>query len=179
MGVFILTGMPGAGKEELVSVAIELGYQVRRMGDVVQGRGRQAWRGSCRRTSVSSLMRNGNAHGYDIWAKRIVPLVSEGDTLIDGCRGMSEVNVFRSAFGEHVKVVAVHSSPSTDIHAWLSRARSDAPRDRRSSSERDQRELELGPGRDHRPGGRDHSERERTWSRFRTDAFALLKELKG
>jgi predicted ATPase len=34
--VIVLTGMPGAGKEEFVRVALEAGYGVLRMGDVVR-----------------------------------------------------------------------------------------------------------------------------------------------
>jgi|GEM_PF-4966158 len=92
MGVLILTGMPGAGKEELVSVAIELGYKVRRMGDVV--RAEAAKNGIPAQDVGRFAHEERQRHGYDIWAKRIVPLVGDGNTLIDGCRGMSEVNVF-------------------------------------------------------------------------------------
>jgi dephospho-CoA kinase len=176
MGVLILTGMPGAGKEELVSVAIELGYQVRRMGDVVRA---EASKNGIPAQDVGRFAHEERQrHGYDIWAKRIVPLVGDGDTLIDGCRGMSEVNVFRSAFGEHVKVVAVHSSPSTRYPRLVSRARSDAPRDRQEFDERDQRELGWGLGETIALADT-LIVNEGALERFRADAFALLKELKG
>jgi len=176
MGVLILTGMPGAGKEELVSVALELGYQVRRMGDVVRAEA------SKNGVAAPDIGRFAHAerqrHGYDIWAKRIVPLVGEGDTLIDGCRGMSEVNVFRQAFGEHVKVVAVRSAPSTRYPRLVRRGRSDAPRDRQEFDERDQRELGWGLGETIALADA-MIVNEGTLESFRKEAFGMLRELKG
>ncbi|HNX48021.1 MAG TPA: AAA family ATPase [Methanomassiliicoccales archaeon] len=176
MGVLILTGMPGAGKEELVSVALELGYQVRRMGDVVRA---EALRNGIPPQEVGKFAHEERQrHGYDIWAKRIVPLVGEGDTLIDGCRGMSEVSVFREAFGTHVKVMAVHSSPSTRFPRLVSRGRSDAPRDRQEFDERDKRELSWGLGETIALADA-LIVNESTLERFRADAFVVLRELKG
>lgn len=176
MGVLILTGMPGAGKEELVSVALELGYQVRRMGDVVRA---EASKNGVPPQDVGKFAHEERQrHGYDIWAKRIVPLVGEGDTLIDGCRGMSEVNVFRSAFGEQVKVVAVHSAPSTRYPRLVNRARSDAPRDRSEFDERDRRELGWGLGETIALADA-LIVNEGSLESFRKDAFRLLKEMKG
>ncbi|HNU36148.1 MAG TPA: hypothetical protein PKJ15_06070, partial [Methanomassiliicoccales archaeon] len=107
-----------------------------------------------------------------------VPLVGEGDTLIDGCRGMSEVNVFRSAFGEHVKIVAVHSAPSTRYPRLVSRGRSDAPRDRVGFDERDRRELGWGLGETIALADA-LIVNEGSLDDFRRDARALLKELRG
>jgi len=159
-----------------VSVALELGYQVRRMGDVVRA---EAAKNSIPPQDVGKFAHEERQrHGYDIWAKRIVPLVSEGDTLIDGCRGMSEVNVFRSAFGEQVKIIAVHSAPSTRFPRLVSRGRSDAPRDREEFDERDRRELGWGLG-DTIALADAIIVNESTLESFRKDAFAMLKELKG
>ncbi len=171
-----MTGMPGAGKEELVSVALELGYQVRRMGDVVRA---EAAKNNVQPQDVGRFAHDERQrHGYDIWAKRIVPLVGGDDTLIDGCRGMSEVNVFRSAFGKNVKIVAVHSAPSTRFPRLVDRARSDAPRDREEFDGRDRRELGWGLGETIALADA-LIVNEGTLESFRKDAFALLEELKG
>lgn len=171
-----MTGMPGAGKEELVSVALELGYQVRRMGDVVRA---EAAKNNVQPQDVGRFAHDERQrHGYDIWAKRIVPLVGGDDTLIDGCRGMSEVNVFRSAFGKNVKIVAVHSAPSTRFPRLVDRARSDAPRDREEFDERDRRELGWGLGETIALADA-LIVNEGTLESFRKEAFRLLKELKG
>ncbi len=176
MGVFILTGMPGAGKEELVVVAIGLGYQVRRMGDVVRA---EAEKHGIPPQDVGRFAHDERQrHGYDIWAKRIVPLVGEGDTIIDGCRGMSEVNIFRDAFGKEARIIAVHSAPGTRYPRLVNRGRSDVPRDLREFEERDQRELGWGLGETIaladvvliNEGSLDD---------FRRKAIAFLEELKG
>lgn len=127
-----------------MSVALELGYRVRRMGDVVRA---EALRNNVPPQDVGRFAHEERQrHGYDIWAKRVVPLVDHPDTLIDGCRGMSEVSVFRKAFGEHVKIIAVHSAPSTRYPRLVKRGRADAPKDRAEFDERDRRELGWGLG---------------------------------
>ena len=146
MGVFILTGMPGAGKEELVSVAKGLGFEIRRMGDVVRAEALQHGISPQDQGVGKFAHRERELHGYDIWAKRIVPLVGDGDTIIDGCRGMSEVKIFRDAFGELVRIIAIHSAPSTRYPRLVNRGRSDAPKDLKEFEERDQRELGWGLG---------------------------------
>jgi len=144
MNVLILAGMPGAGKEELVSVAVKMGYQVRRMGDVVRSYAAEAGVPAAEVGSFAHAERQ--RHGYDIWARRIVPLVGSGGTVIDGCRGMSEVRVFREAFGPQARLMAVHSAPSTRYPRLIGRGRSDAPRDLEEVEERDRRELGWGLG---------------------------------
>ncbi len=129
-----------------MSVAKGLGFEIRRMGDVV--------RADALKHSISPqdqgvgkfAHKEREIHGYDIWAKRIVPLVGDGDTIIDGCRGMPEVRVFRDAFGDLVKIIAIHSAPSTRYPRLVNRGRSDAPKDLGEFEERDQRELSWGLG---------------------------------
>ncbi|MBM4237224.1 MAG: flagellar hook-basal body complex protein FliE, partial [Euryarchaeota archaeon] len=146
MKVLVLTGMPGAGKEEFVSVAKGLGFDIIRMGDVVR---KEA---SSRNLGTDDQNVGGFAHserqrlGYDIWAKRTVPLVKRERTLIDGCRGDSELAVFREAFGEGVRVVAIHASARTRFDRLRSRNRADAPVDFEQFRERDRRELGWGLG---------------------------------
>ena len=75
MVLIVIAGMPGAGKEELVSVAMSRGYQVVRMGDVVR---EFASRSSI---EVGDKGVGGFANeerqkfGYDVWAKRCLERV--------------------------------------------------------------------------------------------------------
>ncbi len=176
MSILVLTGMPGAGKEEFVSVAKDLGFEVIRMGDVVR---REA---SSRNFSTDDQSVGGFAHserqrlGYDIWARRTVPLVKAEGTLIDGCRGESELTVFRNAFGEGVRVVAIHASARTRFERLRSRNRSDAPADFEQFRERDKRELGWGLG--NLVALADHViVNEGTLEEFKRNAAELLREL--
>jgi len=176
MGIFILAGMPGAGKEEMVSVALELGFEVRRMGDAVRA---EAVKRSVSPSDIGKFAhKEREEYGYDIWAKRIVPLVKDDNTMIDGCRGMSEVKVFRQAFGDQVKIVAVHSSPSTRYPRLVNRGRSDAPRDMAEFDERDRRELGWGLGETIALADV-VLVNERDLRSFKREATSLLEEIKG
>lgn len=144
MKVCIVAGMPGAGKEEFVKVCHDLGLQVIRMGDVVR---REA---ESRGISLDDQGVGGFAHserqvhGYDVWARRTCPLVEHDPTIIDGCRGISELEVFKREFGEEVKVIAIHASPGTRYERLRARNREDAPKDMAEFCERDKRELGWG-----------------------------------
>ncbi len=148
MFAVVVTGMPGAGKEGVVSRALAVGFSVYRMGDVV--------REFAKRDGVppedvgryASAERE--AEGRDVWARRVLDKVlsdSAEFVLIDGCRSDFEVSVFRRHFGQSMSVLAVHSSPATRFERVVRRGRADAPRDRKEFDERDRRELEWGLGR--------------------------------
>ena len=175
MKVIVITGMPGAGKEEFVSVALSIGYEVVRMGDVVR-----EW------ASKQGLEPNDKAIGgfanderkrlgYDIWAKRCVERVGSPLTIIDGSRGLDELRIFKNAFGEEVRLVAVHSSPRTRFQRLQRRGRADAPGSWEEFLERDLRELSWGLG-----GLIAVADRmiinEGTLDEFRTSALRYLQE---
>ncbi len=141
-----VTGMPGSGKEELVTVAIEEGISVVRMGDVirveVKNRGLEL-----SDTNVGGIANEEREkHGFGIWAEKTVPLVSGDVVLIDGIRGDTELEVFRRAFGGDIMVVGIHSSPKTRYDRIKSRNRGDATMDWESFCQRDKRELKWGIG---------------------------------
>ncbi|MCX6650610.1 MAG: AAA family ATPase [Methanomassiliicoccales archaeon] len=176
MCVFILTGMPGAGKEELVAVALGLGFEVRRMGDVVRA---EAAKHDVPAQDVGKFAhKERERYGYDIWAKRIVPLVGTGDTIIDGCRGMPEVRVFREAFGQEVKIISIHSSPATRYLRLVGRGRADAPKSIKEFEERDRRELSWGLGETIALADIVLINESDLCS-FRKEAAALLQEIRG
>jgi hypothetical protein len=109
--VFVLTGMPGAGKEEFVKVALNDGYSVIRMGDVVRMEAERRRIVMDDRGVGGFASSERQAHGPGIWAERCLPLKGKGNVVIDGSRSLSEIEVFRSRLGKDVKVVAIHTSP--------------------------------------------------------------------
>ena len=144
--IYVLTGMPGAGKEEFVRVALERGYQVVRMGDVVRQEA------AARGLVMSDQEIGGFAsaerreHGPGIWAVRCVPMIGDRDTVIDGSRSPYELEVFRKELGRKMRLVAIHASPSERYVRLMRRDRHDAPRSEEEFRQRDERELSWGLG---------------------------------
>ena len=138
--------MPGAGKEEFISVALEEGIFVLRMGDVV----REYVKGQGLELTDDNVGRVANEerekHGLGIWAERTAPLVKGKEVLIDGIRGDTELEVFRKAFGEDMVTIGIHSSPKTRYKRIVQRRRKDATVTWESFEKRDSRELGWGIG---------------------------------
>jgi dephospho-CoA kinase len=144
--VVCLTGMPGCGKEEALSVAQSLGFSIVRMGDVVR---EEAVRRNVPITdpSVGRMAHaEREAHGYGIWAERTLPQIRGDRVLVDGLRGRAELDVFRKAFGEDLVVVAVHASTKTRYERMFRRQRKDDAMSLEAVRARDKRELGWGLG---------------------------------
>jgi len=138
--------MPGCGKEEVLSVAQELGFSIVRMGDVVREDARR--RGlPITDAAVGGLAHaEREAHGYGVWAERTLPRIQGERVLVDGLRGRAELDVFRRAFGDHLTVVAVHASPTTRYQRMMKRRRMDDAPGNEAFRGRDIRELGWGLG---------------------------------
>ncbi|MCL1978700.1 MAG: AAA family ATPase [Methanomassiliicoccaceae archaeon] len=143
MKIIIVAGMPGAGKEELLSVAGSMGIPSARMGDVV----RDAYSQSPDRDLGMSIGDFANAErersGKNIWAKRTMEKMSGGMFLIDGCRSMAEVGSFRE-LSEDVLIIGIHSPPDKRYERLVKRGRGDAPKSMDEFKERDAREILWG-----------------------------------
>ncbi|MCL2149091.1 MAG: AAA family ATPase [Methanomassiliicoccaceae archaeon] len=143
MRIIIVTGMPGAGKEELLSVAGSMGVPFTRMGDAV----RDAYPSSQEYTIGLGIGQFAGAererHGKDIWARRTMERMGGGMFLVDGCRSMEEVASFKGLCGD-VVIVGVHSPPEARYERLVRRGRDDAPRSRAEFDERDSREVSWG-----------------------------------
>ncbi len=146
MVLIVIAGMPGAGKEEFVSVAIERGFQVVRMGDVVREFAASTSAGVSDKGVGGFANAERQKYGYDIWAKRCLDRVKSERTIIDGSRGIMELKVYQERFGLDIKLVAIHSSPRTRHPRLVKRARQDAPGSREEFDARDERELSWGLG---------------------------------
>ena len=143
MKLAVITGMPGAGKEELLNAAVGLGMPFVRMGDVVRG----CYAASDSASKGISVGQFADAQrrefGPDIWAKRVMEKASGDPCLIDGCRSRKEIETFVGLGGE-VTVMAVHASPSVRYERLVKRAREDAPKNTDEFRERDSREIGWG-----------------------------------
>ncbi len=146
MNVIVVTGMPGAGKEEFVQVARSLGYDVVRMGDVVRAEAKKQGITGTDKGIGGFADQERRLHGFDVWAKRSALYVRGERTIIDGSRGLDELEVFRQAFGDGVLLVAIHSSPESRYPRLKKRGRPDAPADWTEFVARDKRELGWGLG---------------------------------
>jgi dephospho-CoA kinase len=144
--ILVTTGMPGSGKEEFLKICEARGAKIVRMGDIVREKAKEFGLDSSD-TSVGTLANDERKrYGMDIWAKRTIPFVGGELVVIDGTRGPDEIKAFRSAFGDALKVVAIHTSPKTRYERLKARARPDSPTTWEEFEHREQRELAWGLG---------------------------------
>ena len=146
MNIYVTTGMPGAGKEEFLKCCEERGAKVIRMGDIVRARAKELGFDSSDSSVGTLANEDRHRYGKDVWAKRTIPFVGGKLVCIDGSRNPEEIEAFRKAFGEDLKVVAIHSSAKTRHERLKSRGRSDSPQTRAEFDVRDRRELSWGLG---------------------------------
>ncbi len=143
MMIIAVAGMPGAGKEEFLTMARSMDIPFLRMGDVVRDF-------HAERTPEDAGLSVGQLaniererHGYSIWAKRAMARMHGDIFLVDGCRSMDEVRAYRE-LTDDVMIVSIHSSPSTRYDRLVRRKRDDAPRNLEEFRERDRREIGWG-----------------------------------
>lgn len=145
MKLVVTVGLPGSGKDELVGVARMLGMQVLKMGDLVRDEVRRKGMPINDKNNARVANEERERQGPSVWAKKIVPMISETKVLIDGCRSDAEVAVFRHNFGD-LTVVGVHASPGTRFDRLTKRGRGDDGVSMEEFYERDRRELKWGIG---------------------------------
>ena len=145
MKILLVTGMPGAGKEELLNVARSMDIPFLRMGDIVREFHQTS--GAAERGLSVGQVANGERelHGKDIWAKRAIERMSGDIFLVDGCRSLDEVDSYKG-LSDNVYIIGVHAPRSVRYDRLVKRGREDAPRDIAEFDERDNRELGWGLG---------------------------------
>ena len=143
-----LAGMPGSGKSLVVETAVEMGYGVVVMGDVIreetQKRGLELNPQNIGRVMLE-LRKEG---GKSVVADRCVPKIEQQNSekvIVDGLRSLSEVEAFKKRFS-NFSLVAVYASPETRFKRIFRRKRSDDPDGWEVFHERDMRELRVGLG---------------------------------
>lgn len=144
--MMIVTGMPGAGKDEFIKVANKLGITDVHMGNSV--------REYAKRNNVeigdSSIgnfaTQERKSYGMDIWAKRTAESVRDPkNTIVDGLRNYEELVYFKSAY-EDLKVIAIFANRQDRLDRILKRDREDDVRNLTELVQRDKRELSWGIG---------------------------------
>jgi len=146
MKILVTTGMPGSGKEEFLKCCQARGAKVVRMGDIVREKAKEFGLDHSDSSVGTLANEERRRYGMDIWAKRTIPYVGGDLVVIDGCRGPDEIRAFKHAFGDDLKVIAIHSSSKTRFERLKARARPDSPPTKVEFDQRDRRELEWGLG---------------------------------
>ena len=143
-----LAGMPGSGKSLVVETAMEMGYGLVVMGDVIreetQKRGLEL-----NPKNIGKVMLELRKKGGDsIIADKSIPKIEQqesGKVIVDGVRSLSEVDAFKKFF-PNFSLMAVYASPETRFNRLYRRHRSDDPDGWELFHERDMRELGVGLG---------------------------------
>ncbi len=149
MKVIAFVGMPGAGKSEASAVAREMGMPVVIMGDVLRDEVRERGLPPTDENigGVANQLRKDE--GMDAIAKRCIPKIEAlraRAVVIDGIRGIAEVETFKREFGENFTLVKIDAPFELRLERLRRRARSDDMGTADWLKPRDERELSWGMG---------------------------------
>jgi len=151
MRIIAFVGMPAAGKSRAAQLACERGIPAVVMGDVVREEAERCGldQSDAKIGSVGDRLRA--EEGMDAIAKRSVPAIrklkDDADiVVIDGIRGLAEVDLFRKEFGSDFVLVSIVAPIDIRLERMSRRKRSDAVTDPDSLKARDERELKWGLG---------------------------------
>jgi dephospho-CoA kinase len=146
-----IVGLPASGKTEIAKVAMGMNAAYVRMGDAVWAEVKR--RGLELNEANVGMVANElrQKEGLEAIAKRCVPLIEERGkgrraVIVDGVRGMAEVEEFRKAFGARFRLLAVWASERTRYSRTAARERADDVKSLEAFREKDVRELSWGLG---------------------------------
>ncbi|MCL5804086.1 MAG: flagellar hook-basal body complex protein FliE [Candidatus Thermoplasmatota archaeon] len=140
----IVTGMPGAGKDEFIAVAKQSGYSDFHMGNAVRHFAETSNITVSDQDIGKFATSERNRHGMDIWARRTYESIKKTNRIIiDGMRNPEELEYFRSV-EKIVYVVAVFANRRTRLERILRRHRQDDVSSMQELIMRDERELAWG-----------------------------------
>ena len=143
-----VAGMPGAGKSLVVEVAVQNGYDLVVMGDVVREEAERQHLEPSPENFGKIMLELRQKEGKAVVTKRCIPKIAKTErhkVVVDGIRSLSEVEEFKKHFEEFV-LLAVHASPETRFRRLYNRQRSDDPKSWEIFHVRDVRELGVGLG---------------------------------
>ena len=142
------TGMPGSGKSLVSQVAMERGFGVVAMGNIVREEAERL----CLEPNADNIgrimMDLRRQEGNSVIARRTIPRISSADkskVVVDGIRSLDEVVEFKRHF-QKFSLIAIHASPETRFKRLYARRRSDDAGRWQLFQERDTRELSVGLG---------------------------------
>jgi dephospho-CoA kinase len=143
-----LAGMPGSGKSLVVETAIDEGYAVVNMGDIIREETKNRGLELNPKNIGKVMLELRQTGGNSVIAEKCIPKIEQTKTnkiIVDGIRSLSEVDTFKNHFHKF-NLIAVHSSPEKRFSRLYLRQRSDDPKEREIFHERDMRELGVGLG---------------------------------
>lgn len=149
MRVVAIVGLPGSGKSEAATVARENDIPVVTMGDVVRevcrSRGLELTEDNMGEVATDLREQDGLA----AVAERSIPLIKENlekndVVLVDGIRGVAEVERFEDAFGDAFCLVSVEVPFETRLERIRERGRDPTAEADEDLRERDERERGYG-----------------------------------
>ena len=155
--ILAFIGAPAAGKTEAAAVAKEVGIPVVTMGDVVREelRRRNLPLSDANAGSIANELRE--REGVDAIAKRCIPLIkgitdmerqksTKAVIVIDGIRGVAEVETFKKEFGTDFVLVRIEAPLDLRYERIKTRGRGDDLLNIEEFKEREERERRWGMG---------------------------------
>ncbi|ATU08488.1 dephospho-CoA kinase [Methanohalophilus portucalensis] len=149
MKIIAFVGMPASGKSEASKVIRNMGLNVINMGDVIREevKHRQLDPTDSNTGTVANDLRD--KEGMDAVARRCIPKIKQKDNdvvVIDGVRGIAEVETFKKEFGNEFSLIAISSPIENRFKRVRKRCRSDDMQKIEDLKIRDEREMKWGMG---------------------------------
>jgi len=149
MKIIAFVGMPASGKSEAARIASGMCIPVVNMGDVI--RKEVLRRGLEPNDSNTGMVATDlrKCEGMDAVARRCISQIREvGSELVvvDGVRGIAEVECFRQEFGKGFILISIYAPIEVRFSRVQKRGRSDDMDNIEGLRRRDERELSWGMG---------------------------------
>ncbi len=147
MLVIGFVGFPGSGKSEAAAIAQTKGFVSVAMGDAVRSHMYKS-RVQLSEKNVGTIANKLRAdHGMDVIAKMCIPVVrglTVQKVVIDGIRGIAEVNAFKEEFKGDFKLISITAGRMVRFERVKGRSRPDDALNLERFEEKDERELAWG-----------------------------------
>ncbi len=147
MLVIGFVGFPGSGKSEATIIAQAEGFFPVAMGDAVRSHMQRLGIEPSEKNVGTIANKLRAEYGMDVIAKMRIPVVralTAQKVVIDGIRGIAEVNAFKREFKGDFKLIAINASPEIRFKRVKERSRPDDPSSFQRFEEKDKRELAWG-----------------------------------